>query len=65
MVTEGGLGRAFAREEIAAMADTIRQWRADAALLAKFGAAAATFGRDHTGPARAVAAWEKRLAPVE
>lgn len=65
LVTEQGLGRAFARDEIAGMADTIRQWRADAAMLARFSTAAAAFGRDHSGPRRAAAAWEKRLVPTE
>jgi colanic acid biosynthesis glycosyl transferase WcaI len=65
LVTARGLGRAFGRDEIAGMAGAIRAWRADAASLAKFSAAAADFGREHSGPARAVAAWEKLLVPAD
>lgn len=59
------IGRAFAREEIAAIAAAVRELRSDPALLARHGMAAAAFGRDHAGPARAAADWAKLLTPAE
>jgi colanic acid biosynthesis glycosyl transferase WcaI len=61
-VTGGGLGLAFARSEVAAIADAIRQLRADPDRVRRLGAAAGEFGREHAGPARATAAWEQLLA---
>lgn len=62
LVEQCGLGRAFARDEITAIATTIRQLAAEPGRLAPFAAAAMAFGRDHSGPARAAIAWEKLLA---
>lgn len=65
LVEQRGFGRAFARDEIAAIADGIRQLRADPGKLRQLAAAAETFGRDHSGPAQATPAWEKLLTSTD
>ena len=62
LVEQRGLGRAFARDDVAAIAATIRQWQAEPSRLAPLSAAATAFGREHAGPARAVKDWEELLA---
>ena len=47
-MTERGLGRAFARDEIGAIAATIRQLCHDTAQLEQLQARAAIFGREHS-----------------
>jgi glycosyltransferase involved in cell wall biosynthesis len=61
-VTLGGFGLAFAREEIAGIADGLRQLRRDPGLVRRLGEAAAEYGRIHAGPARAADVWEGLLA---
>ena len=62
LVTERGLGRSFARDEVASMAAAIRQLAANAGQLKQLRDAATVFGRENSGPARAVADWERLLA---
>lgn len=57
LVTECAFGRAFVRDDIAGIADCLRELRNDPAYLKRLGATAAEFGRDHSGPARAASAW--------
>ncbi len=64
LVTERGLGRAFARDEVAAIAAAIRQLSTGAAQLAQFRAAAEVYGRSHSGPDRAAAHWQKLLVCI-
>ncbi len=65
LVETQGFGRAFTRDEVAAISAAIRQLHTDPGQLRQLAAAAAAYGRDHTGPARALAGWEKILRPVE
>jgi colanic acid biosynthesis glycosyl transferase WcaI len=61
LVTRRGLGFAFARDEIPAMADTLRQLAADPARCASLGAAAAEFSRTEGRLAHGAAAWADLL----
>ena len=61
-VTGGDLGLAFARDEIAGIADALRQLHADPGRVRRLGEAAGEFGRHHAGPARAAAVWEGLLS---
>ena len=65
LVETQGFGRAFARDEIAAIAAAIRELRAQPRQVAQLGAAAGAFSRGHSGPARAAAEWEQRLAAAD
>jgi len=62
LVRDRGIGLAFARTDIAALAAAIRDLRSTPGRLGPLGEAAARFGRDHTGPSRALAAWQGLLA---
>ena len=62
LVEECRLGRAFTRDDVAAIAATIRQWQAEPGRLAPLTAAATVFGQAHAGPARAAMDWEQLLA---
>ena len=58
-------GRAFTRDEVAAISAAIRALHSDPGLLRQLGAAAAAYGCAHTGPAAALAGWKKILSPAE
>ncbi len=62
LVRDRGIGLAFGRDEVAAIAVAIRDFAADPGELRKFAEAAARFGASHSGPASALVAWEKLLA---
>ena len=63
LVVGHGFGLAFAPGQTAVTA-AIRELRADPVKLRQLGAAAAAFGHSHSGPAHAVAIWEKLLDPA-
>ncbi len=59
-----GFGLAFAPGQTAAIAAAIRELRTGAGRLQQLGAAAAVFGRDHSGPTGATVIWENLLSPA-
>ena len=61
-VEAGGFGRAFARDAIGPMAQTLRAWREDPAGLAALGQAAAAFDVANGRAGRAVRDWQGLLA---
>jgi len=61
LVESAGLGRAFDRADPVALAAGLRALAADRAVVDRMGRAAERFGRDATGPTRALAAWQAHL----
>ena len=62
VVTTHGFGRAFTRDQSAAIASTLRELPASPALCARFGQAAAHFAAEVGGPSTAADRWEAALA---
>jgi glycosyltransferase involved in cell wall biosynthesis len=63
-VESAGIGRAVDRDDVAALAEAIRQLSNDRTLLAKYGKATAAFAALHTAE-RAAAQWQPVLASMD
>ena len=64
LLTRHDFGLAFTRDQITAIAITLRELSTDPARLDQLAASAVRFGHAHSGPSRAAGTWQQLIAPV-